>query len=418
MGEHKMDYYLITVLCNFCLLLVIRRLTSDFLETVSENRTFTKIFSILWFLGTFLANEFFHITVLNLTVNLLLIFLIVCTYNGKLWKKILVSVFISVLSASCDMLSYAIMMPILGKENYFYSFILTVIFMMLIERAFGIILRRGCAWQILSKEMILLSLFPVFAAVILYCVTVMSGGIYQMVASIAVVAIIILSMVLFNSLSYNFEEKLKQENLQKEVEAYQRELETMQLSDRNLQNFRHDLRHHLIELEGMARQGENENIGVYIQEMRTRFADGKRAVCTGEHEIDSLVNYLIEDAKNRQVNVATDVKLPEDLKLSQYRLNIIVGNLLENAIEAAAKSPERMVFFSMRYSGGILYLQIKNTFEGTICVRNGAVVGRSKMKGHGIGLRSVRDLVNEQGGKMEISAEGNLFIAEVMIAPL
>jgi len=103
-----MDYYLITVLCNFCLLLVIRRLTSDFLETVSENRTFTKIFSILWFLGTFLANEFFHITVLNLTVNLLLIFLIVCTYNGKLWKKILVSVFISVLSASCDMLSYAI----------------------------------------------------------------------------------------------------------------------------------------------------------------------------------------------------------------------------------------------------------------------------------------------------------------------
>ena len=40
------------------------------------------------------------------------------------------------------------------------------------------------------------------------------------------------------------------------------------------------------------------------------------------------------------------------------------------------------------------------------------------MKGHGIGLRSVRDLVNEQGGKMEISAEGNLFIAEVMIAPL
>ena len=70
----------------------------------------------------------------------------------------------------------------------------------------------------------------------------------------------------------------------------------------------------------------------------------------------------------------------------------------------------------MRYSGGILYLQIKNTFEGTICVKNGAVVGKSKMQGHGIGLRSVRDLVNEQKGKMEISVNGNLFIAEIMIA--
>lgn len=411
-----MDYYLINVLCNACLLLVIRRFASDFLETVKENRILEIFFSMLWFLGTLLANEFFHIAVVNLAVNLLLIFLITSTYAGKLWKKILVSVFISVLSAACDMLAYAIMMPILGEENYFYSFILTVIFMVLMERIFGMILRRGCAWQMLSREMILLSLFPVFAAVILYCVTVMSGGVYQMVASLAVVAIIILSMVLFNSFSYNFEEKWKQENLQKEVEAYRRELETIQSSDRNLQNFRHDLRHHLIELEGMARQGENDNISAYLQEMRTRFADGKRAVCTGEHEIDGLVNYLIEDAKSRQINVVTDVKLPEDLKLSQYRLNIIVGNLLENAIEAAAKSTEKKVFFSMHYSGGMLYLQIKNTYEGTICIRNGAVVGKSKMQGHGIGLRSVRDLVDEQMGKMEISADGNLFTAEVMLA--
>lgn len=411
-----MDYYLINVLCNACLLLVIRRFASDFLETVKENRILEIVFSMLWFLGTLLANEFFHITVVNLAVNLLLIFLITSTYAGKLWKKILVSVFISVLSAACDMLAYAIMMPILGEENYFYSFILTVIFMVLMERIFGMILRRGCAWQMLSREMILLSLFPVFAAVILYCVTVMSGGVYQMVASIAVVAIIILSMVLFNSLSYNFEEKWKQENLQREVEAYRRELETIQSSDRNLQNFRHDLRHHLIELEGMARQGENDNISAYLQEMRTRFADGKRAVCTGEHEIDGLVNYLIEGAKGRQINVVTDVKLPEDLKLSQYRLNIIVGNLLENAIEAAAKSTEKKVFFSMHYSGGMLYLQIKNTYEGTICIRNGTVVGKSKTQGHGIGLRSVRDLVDEQKGKMEISVDGNLFIAEVMLA--
>lgn len=411
-----MDYYLINVLCNACLLLVIRRFASDFLETVKENRILEIVFSMLWFLGTLFANEFFHITVVNLAVNLLLIFLITVTYAGKLWKKILVSVFISVLSAACDMLAYAIMMPILGEENYFYSFILTVIFMVLMERIFGIILRRGCAWQMLSREMILLSLFPVFAAVILYCVTVMSGGVYQMVASLAVVAIIILSMVLFNSLSYNFEEKWKQENLQKEVEAYRRELETIQSSDRNLQNFRHDLRHHLIELEGMARQGENDNISAYLQEMRTRYADGKRAVCTGEHEIDGLVNYLIEDAKSRQINVVTDVKLPEDLKLSQYRLNIIVGNLLENAIEAAAKSTEKKVFFSMHYSGGMLYLRIKNTYEGTICIRNGAVVGKSRTQGHGIGLRSVRDLVDEQMGKMEISVDGNLFTAEVMLA--
>lgn len=410
-----MDYYFINILCDISLLFMTRKFISDFLQKDSGKKILRNVCSAMWLFGTLLANELFHTTLINLSVNFLMIFLLALTYSGRVWKKMLVSVFISVLSASCDMLSYVIMFPVLGEENYFYSFIMTVAFMMLVERVLGAVLRRGFAWQRLSREMLLLSLFPFVSAVILYCVTAMPHGAYQLTACIGILMILLLSMVLYHQLSCNLEEKWKQDILKREVEAYRRELETMQNYDRKLQNFRHDLRHHLIELESLAAEGENQKMSAYVREMQKRFDDGRQPVHTGERETDGLIHFLIEEAKNRQIDVKTDIKLPEGIKLSRYGLNVIVGNLLENAVEAAAAATEKQILLSMRFSRGILYVQIKNTFAGAILIRDGMVVSRGRQNGHGIGLRSVRDLVEENHGKMELSVEGNLFIAEVMM---
>lgn len=410
-----MDYYFINILCDISLLFVIRKFISDFLQKDSGKKILRNICSSMWLLGTLLANELFHTTVINLSVNFGLVFLITFTYEGKMWKKLLVSVFISVFSASCDLLSYVIMFPVLGEENYFYSFIMTVVFMMLVERVLGAVLRRGFAWQRLSREMLLLSLFPFVSAVILYCVTAMPHGAYQLTACVGILMILLLSMVLYHQLSCNLEEKWKQDILKKEVEAYRRELETMQNYDRKLQNFRHDLRHHLIELESLAEEGKNQKMSAYVREMQKSFDDGRQPVHIGECETDGLIHFLIEEAKNRQIDMKTDIKLPEGIKLSRYGLNVIMGNLLENAVEAAAAATEKQILLSMRFSRGILYVQIKNTFEGAVLIQNGMVVSPNSRKGHGIGLRSVRDLVEENHGKMELSLEGKLFVAEVMI---
>lgn len=62
--------------------------------------------------------------------------------------------------------------------------IFTVIYMLLLERILGIVIRRGCVWELVGKEMLLLCGFPVLAVIVLYCVTAMESGIYQCIASI------------------------------------------------------------------------------------------------------------------------------------------------------------------------------------------------------------------------------------------
>ena len=410
-----MEYYLINVLCNFLLLLVIRRFMGDFLLFDSDNRVKREVYSLCWFVGTIAVNELLHIPVINLIVNILLMILIASAYEGKLLKKILVSMIIAVLGAACDLLAYVITTPFLSSSDYFYGLPFMVLFLLILERILGVTIRKEKTWDVVGKEMIVLSGFPVMAAVILYCVTAMESGVYRLIACICVVGISALSIVLYNRLAIDLGDKMRKIYLEREVEAYRHEMELMRISNRKEENFRHDLRHHLFEIEGLAKQGEDEQICSYIEELRRTFADSKQLVHTGEYETDSLINYLLDNARNHQIEVTCDVKIPEDMDVSRSQLNVVVGNLLENAIDAASKAEDKKLFLTMKYSGGMLFLQIKNTFSGIVNIDNGRIHDRKNKGSHGIGLRSVQDLVNEQNGTLDITVEEDMFVVEGMI---
>lgn len=410
-----MEYYLINIICNFFLLLVIRQFLGDFLQFETDNRIKRAVFSVCWLVGTFAVNELLHMPVVNLLTNVLLMLLISSAYEGKIIKKLAVCMIIAVLGAACDMLAYALTIPFLGESDYFYSMALTVVFLLVIERVLRIAIRRGKSWDVVGKEMLVLSGFPILAAVLLYCVTAMEAGIYRLIACISVLGISTLSVVLYNRLAINLGDRMRKIYLEREVEAYKHEMELMRISNRKEQNLRHDLRHHLFEIEGLAKQGEDEKICTYIDELRRTFVDSKQMVHTGEYETDSLINYLLGNAKNHQIDVTCDIKIPEDIDVSRCKLNVIVGNLLENAIEAAAQADEKRIVLTMQFSAGILFLQIKNTYNGPIRVEGGHVLGKKSKNNHGIGLRSVHDLVREQNGSLDISVTNQFFVAEGMI---
>lgn len=410
-----MEYYLINIICNICLLFVIRQFLGDFFLFDSNNKIKRGVFSCCWLIVTFVVNEWFHIPVLNLAANILLMLLIASVYEGSILKKILVCIMIAVLGAACDMLAYAVATPFLNEEDYFYNVTFTVVFLLILERILGVTIRKEKTWDIIGKEMLALSGFPVMAAIILYCVTGMDSGVYRFVACICVVGISLLSVNLYNSLAIDLGDRMRKEYLEREVEAYRHEMELMRISNRKEENLRHDLRHHLFEIEGLAKQGKTEKVCDYIEEMRSTFTDSKQMVHTGEYETDSLINYLIDSAKSQKIKVDCDIKIPEDIDVSQCKLNVIVGNLLENAIDAAAKSEEKKIIFTMQFAGGVLFLRIKNTYGGNIKIENGHVHGKRSINSHGIGLRSVQDLISQQNGNIDIKATKEFFIVEGMI---
>ena len=89
---------------------------------------------------------------------------------------------------------------------------------------------------------------------------------------------------------------------------------------------------------------------------------------------------------------------------------MVLGNLLENAIEAAQQTEEKMLHAVVEFQKGILKIEIVNSFSGEYTLKT------TKNQGHhGLGLQSVRKAVEKHQGVMEVWAEGEQFHVKIMM---
>lgn len=68
--------------------------------------------------------------------------------------------------------------------------------------------------------------------------------------------------------------------------------------------------------------------------MENNLVESRRLVDSGNTALDTVLNYMLQRAVDKKIQLNVKVVVPSDLKLSAYDMNIIFGNLLENAIEA------------------------------------------------------------------------------------
>lgn len=78
-------------------------------------------------------------------------------------------------------------------------------------------------------------------------------------------------------------------------------------------------------------------------------------VATGNDTIDSLLNYKIQKAKDVLNLVETKISIPEKLNLHSFDLNVVLGNLLDNAIDASVQTKEKELKITMKLDKGVLF---------------------------------------------------------------
>ena len=139
-------------------------------------------------------------------------------------------------------------------------------------------------------------------------------------------------------------------------------------------------------------------------------------VDSGNKEIDSTLNYLLQKADKILDNTKISIVLPENLSVHTFSINVILGNLLDNAIEAAQNSKEKYLGIDIRTKRGLLFITIENSYDGSIQLhKNEIVTSRKNKESHGIGLKNVKMIVEEQGGEMQVIWVNNRFVVKVML---
>lgn len=161
----------------------------------------------------------------------------------------------------------------------------------------------------------------------------------------------------------------------------------------------------------IERKGKQDALG-YINDMKSFLQNPDEIVSSGNVEMDSLLNYMLQWAKRDLTTVTVNVSIPENI-LPAFDINMILGNLLENAIEAARQSAEKTLEVLLYYKQGVMTIDIKNSFPGEL--RKGFLTTKAEKGNHGIGLSSVKQIVEKYDGLMKIEEQDNLFCVNVIL---
>lgn len=131
------------------------------------------------------------------------------------------------------------------------------------------------------------------------------------------------------------------------------------------------------------------------------------------------MNYMLNRAKTVLNHVNYEINIPKELAIRSFDLNVIVGNLLENAIESAEQSKERWLELFLNYERGMLFIRVRNSYDNAIKRKGEIYITTKKEKRiHGIGLQNVKNVVDTYKGDMQISDKDNIFDVKIILYAL
>ncbi|MDO4746414.1 MAG: ATP-binding protein, partial [Bacillota bacterium] len=113
------------------------------------------------------------------------------------------------------------------------------------------------------------------------------------------------------------------------------------------------------------------------------------------------------------IQVFTSV--PDESTVDKKDLCIVIGNLVDNAVEAVKKcSGEKMIKINIDEDPSGIYIDIENTYEGSLLPDKKLFKTTKSVKtGHGIGLGNVSQVVDKYAGEMAFDITDNIFRIEV-----
>ena len=133
--------------------------------------------------------------------------------------------------------------------------------------------------------------------------------------------------------------------------------------------------------------------------------------------VDAILNHYILLAKDNGIEVHLNVALPEELKIRDTDLCIVIGNLLENAIEASEKEENKRIKLRINRSNEYICMLVSNLYNGEIKKGHSGYYSRKReFKDTGIGLSSVSAVVEKYDGRMEIDHTNGEFNVFIMMA--
>lgn len=250
---------------------------------------------------------------------------------------------------------------------------------------------------------------------------------------VPVVALVLYASVLFNTWLYQkvCEQKEKdkeQEILQNQIIQMQRAMEEMERLYDGIRGVRHDMKNQMLALKGIlytSGDGGEEMKG-FISDMYRSVEQLDYGLHTGNSVCDVVIGSKFAFARKHFSPVclnADNFLVETSWGVRAYDLGIMLNNGLDNAIEAIERMrkvwPGKEAYITVKSygRGGMVFIEIENSFSGSVQFEKGNPLPLSSKEGegHGMGLRNIRNCAGKYGGAVDCIVQGEKFILSIMM---
>lgn len=239
---------------------------------------------------------------------------------------------------------------------------------------------------------------------------------YLLLILVAVAATNIITYYLYIRTIRNNKLKIQYELLQQERTYQQEHIDDVRKLYEEIRQIRHDLKNNITCTAELVKAQKYDKALEYLNQSISRINHTRQFVHTSNDIVNSIINSKFTMAESNSIQVTCSVSDTIE-HMDEIDVCILLGNLLDNAIEACGHvEGEKEIDFSMGRQKGYFCILIKNTIDSSVLKKNPKLkTSKTDSKNHGIGIMSVRNIVQKYNGMIDFYEEGNRFFCSVML---
>ena len=235
-----------------------------------------------------------------------------------------------------------------------------------------------------------------------------------------ILSMVLLFSVLFYRLSRQREMELEIAQLkQDQAEILERDYQALSRTYESNAKLYHDLHNHIEAIYQCLAQDEIQEAIRYCEDLRAPVREISQTVWTGDKAIDYLISSKMALAEQEQIKTKVSIEYPHNTNIRSVDLTTILGNLLDNALEAAKTAPDNVRFLNLtvRRINAMLIIKVENGYGNNPKRESGNLITSKADKAfHGWGLKSVQTAADRYDGTITADYNDGVFKSVVTLS--
>ena len=180
--------------------------------------------------------------------------------------------------------------------------------------------------------------------------------------------------------------------------------------------WRHDFKNHISVILGLLQVSGKEAVIEYINEIDNSMSKLDKNIYTDNIAVNSILLSKIKIAEEKNIDIRLNLKINSKIKISNVDISTVLGNLIDNSIEACTNvKGYRFINLKIASENNILVFKISNSTNGYINEVNGRFLSTKNTEVSGIGLSQVDNIIKKYNGYINRSHKNNIFTTYIMI---